>query len=142
MCLVLKRDTAWLKFLPQCDLTVGSALLIGEDGGQVSVPGALLLAASPLVRSICADHGIPPALSPIVLSIPAVSADVLQVVGEMLMNGTADLSCDKTEKIREVFKLLEVEAVLKCDTFDISDIIQRVEYEHATNIFGNSEVKN
>ena len=76
---------------------------------KVPVPGAALLAASPLVRSICAGHGIPPALSPIVLSVPVVPGDVLQALGEMLKKGSAALSYEKIEKTEEVFKLLGVE---------------------------------
>jgi len=119
MSLVLKRHPVWIEFLPQSDSSPESTvLLLGDDGCQVLVHGALLLAASPLVRSICAGHGIPPALSPIVLSLPAVPGDVLQAVGEMLKTGlSAALSYENMEKTEEVFKLLGVEAVLTCDNF-------------------------
>ena len=84
MTLVLKRHPVWIEFLPQRDSSLESTvLLLGDDGCQVLVPGALLLAASPLVRSICAGHCIPPALSPIVPSVPAVPGDMLQAVGEI-----------------------------------------------------------
>ena len=116
MSLVLKRHPVWIEFLPHSDSSPESTvLLLGDDGCQVLVPGALLLAASPLVRSNCAGHGIPPALSPIVLSVPVVPGDVLQAVGEMLKKGSAALSYENIEKTEEVFKLLGVEAVLNCD---------------------------
>ena len=47
---------------------------------QVVVPAVVLLAASPLARNILSDH-LPPSYSPIVMSFPAVTEDVLQVVG-------------------------------------------------------------
>ena len=119
MSLVLKRDPVWIQFLSQRDSSPESTvLLLGDDGCQVPVPGAALLAASPLVRSICAGHGIPPALSPIVLSLPAVPGDVLQAVGEMLKTGlSVALSYKNIEKTKELFNLLGFEAVLNCDHF-------------------------
>ena len=86
MSLVLKRHPVWIEFLPQSDSSLESTvLLLGDDGCQVLVPGALLLAASPLVRSICAGHGIPPALSPVALSVPTVPGEVLEDVGKLMM---------------------------------------------------------
>ena len=59
---VLKRDPAWLGSLPTHDFGT-DLLLLGGDGHQVAVPAALLLAVSPLVRSIFGNL-LPPAYSP------------------------------------------------------------------------------
>ena len=100
MSLVLKRDPIWIQFLPQSDSPESTVLLLGDDGCQVPVPGAALLAASPLVRSICAGHGLPPALSPTVLSLPIVPGVVLQAVGEILKTGlSAALSYKNIERL-------------------------------------------
>ena len=82
MSLALKQDPDWLEFLTQAE---ASALLIGEDGCQVPVPALLLLAVSPLVRRLCTDHGIPPALSPVALSVPTVAGEVLEDVRKLMM---------------------------------------------------------
>ena len=63
---------------PDCS----SILLLGGDRQQVAVPAAVLLAVSPLLRSILTDL-LPPAFSPCILSISA-TGDILQVVKDIL----------------------------------------------------------
>ena len=58
MSLIIKRDPVWLACLPTPDVSA-ILLLLGGDGQQVAVPVPLLLAFSPVVRSILTDH-IPP----------------------------------------------------------------------------------
>ena len=67
MFLTLKRDPVWLYSLSQSSLDETLALLIGEDGCKVSVPAAILLAASPLVRSISSSGIHPAAVRPLIL---------------------------------------------------------------------------
>ena len=98
MSYVLKRDAVWLESLPMSD-TSGTIVLLSGDGCQVVVPAVLLLAASPLVRNMLTDH-LPPIYSPIFLSLPAVTGDVLQVVGEILSSGTAaGVNIDKLKEV-------------------------------------------
>ena len=115
MSFVLKRDPIWLEShsLPLSDNS-GTIILLSGDGGQVALPAALLLAASPLVRKILTEH-LPPIYSQPVLSFPAVTGDVLQVVGDMLAAGTAaDVNLDRMREVEEVFKMLMVEASVVC----------------------------
>ena len=67
MFLTLKRDPVWLDSLARCGLNETPALLVGEDGRQVPVPAAILLAASPLVRSISSSGIHPAAVRPLIL---------------------------------------------------------------------------
>ena len=82
----LNRDPSWPKSLPR--QTAGSVILLQGDASdsQVSVPAALLLASSSLVRNILSDGHLPPAYSTPVISISSVSADILECVGEMLVS--------------------------------------------------------
>jgi len=114
MSLILKRDPVWLQCLPPPDASA-TLLLLGGDGQQVAVPAALLLAASPVVRSILTDH-LPPAYSPCCLSLPATTGDVLQVFGDILATGAAaGAHEDKIEEVQQVFEMMEVDAwIVKC----------------------------
>ena len=88
MNLILKRDPVRLQCLPAPDASAALILLLGGDGQQVAVPAPLLLAASPLVKSILTGH-LPPAYSPCCLSLPATTVDVLQVFGDIIATGAA-----------------------------------------------------
>ena len=114
MNLILKRDPVWLECLPTPDVSA-NLLLLGGDGQQVVVPAPLLLAASPVVRSILTYH-LPPAYSPCCLSLPAVTGDVLQVFGDILATGAAaGTHEDKIEEVMQVFEMLGVEAwIMRC----------------------------
>ena len=107
MNLILKRDPVWLGSLtsPNASPTL---LLLGGDGQQVAVPAHLLLAVSPLVRSILTDL-LPPAYSPCFLSLPAVTEEVLQAMVDIVATGAAGGEhLDKIEDVRTVFEMLGV----------------------------------
>ena len=111
MNLILKRDPVWLECLPTPDVSA-TLLILGGDGQQVAVPVPLLLAVSPVVRSILTEH-LPPAYSPCCLSLPATTGDVLQVFGNILATGAAvGAHKDKIEEVRQVFEMLGVEALI------------------------------
>jgi len=108
MNLILKRDPVWLESLPSPNASP-TLLLLGGDGQQVAVPAPLVLAASPLVRSILTDLP-PPAYSPCLLSIPGVTEEVLHVVVAILATGAAGGEHrDKIENVRQVFEMLGIE---------------------------------
>ena len=65
--------------------------MIGDDGCQVPVPAVVLLAASPLVRSIYALY-----CCPVAISVPTVSEDVLRAVVEIMKNGQAEMPYEMT----------------------------------------------
>jgi len=116
---ILKQDVVWIESLPLSEPS-DRIILLGGDGGQVAVPGVLLLAVSPLARNILCDH-LPPPYSPIVISIPAVTGDVLQVVGDILATGTAaGVTEEIMDKVEEVFKALELLDSLVVECSDVS----------------------
>ena len=112
MNLILRHDPVWLESLPTPDgSTTPTLLLIGGDSRQVEVPAALLLAVSPLVRSILTDL-LPPAYCLCFLSLPA-TGEVLQVVRDLLTSGTvAGDHVDAIEEVRQVLGMLGIEALL------------------------------
>ena len=117
MSCVLKRDPDWLDL----SLSTGCGVfsLISEDGHQVSVPMAILLAASPLLRSLVSDLH-PTAHGPLVLSF-AISRDVLFLLGDILTTGVATLKGGVSkEEVQEVFKMMGVDAFL--DSCVISEV--------------------
>ena len=80
MYYVLKRDSD-LHWCSGLNTTVcEEILLIGDDGSEVSIPIILLLAASPVIRSMVANVVI---ISPLALSITGVSRDTLLCVSKM-----------------------------------------------------------
>jgi len=140
MSLTLKRDPEWMGTLQQADVDQALALLIGENGCQVSVPVAILVAASPLLRSISAVL-LPPAISPVALSVPGVAGDVLSIVVEMMTKGTSyDLNSEQIQKVYEVFEVLGFAAVLNSYNLDYCDIKIEVKYEKAIDAFEKGEV--
>ena len=128
MCYVLKNDNlAWLD-KHHLSIVCGTVTLVSEDGHQVSVPTAVLLAASPLVRSILSDIH-PAAYGPLVMVL-AVSGDVLQVAGEILSEGEVIIEDDRFEgKVQLLFKMIGVE-LFSCKKAEaissefVSDIVQ------------------
>jgi len=111
MNLVLKRDPVWLGSLPSPNASP-NLLLLGGDGQQVAVPATLLLAVSPLVRSILTDL-LPPAYSPCFLSLPAVTEEVLHVMVDILATGAASGEhMDMIEDVGKVFEMLAVDISL------------------------------
>jgi len=119
MNLILKRDPIWPGLLP-LHRDTNSLLLLGGDGQQVGVPAALLLAVSPLLRSILTDL-LPSAYSPCCLSVPDTTADVLEAVKDILTTGT--VAChhgDGVGEVKQVFDMLGVEALLvSCNSENI-----------------------
>ena len=65
----------------------------------IQVPASLLVAVSPLVKSMMAEL-LPPAYSPHVISIPAVTADVLLMVAELLTKGAAVVHAASNEEVQ------------------------------------------
>ena len=51
----LKRGVVWLESLPIVD-HIATILVLGVDGHLVAVPAPLLLAVSPLMKSILSEH--------------------------------------------------------------------------------------
>ena len=107
MNLILRRDPVWLGSLSLC--TSPTVLLLAGDGQQVAVPAPLLLAVSPLVRSILTDL-LPPAYSPCLLSLPDVTEDVLHAMVDILSTGTT--GGKHMEDVRRVLEMLCVEVSL------------------------------
>ena len=141
MFLTLKRDPVWLDSLFRCSLNETPAILVGEDGGQVPVPAAILLAASPLVRSISSTGRIHPAVCPIALSVPTtVSGEVLEAVVEIMTKGSAKLNVDNIVNIKEVFCLLEIESVLNSNKFENDFILEGVKDGFTRSSNENREV--
>jgi len=111
MNLILKHDPLWFGSLSTPDGSSTIVLLSG-NGQLVTVPAVLLLAASPLVRSILADL-LPPNYSFCFLSLPAATGDTLELVKDILTTGT--VACDigdEIDEVRQVFWMLGVEAAL------------------------------
>jgi len=105
----LKRDPAWLSSSSPLDFD--SAILLQGDAqdGQVSVPAALLVASSPLVRNILSAGHLPPSFSTPIISIPSVSVDVLVSVVEMLVLRMASMDRTKLSKVRAVFEMMGID---------------------------------
>jgi len=117
MSLLLKNDPDWPENFCSTDLCGGALSLLGRDGCQVLVPAELLLAVSPLVRTMMTDL-LPPAFSPHVISIPGVTGAVLLMVAELLSKGTAVVHANKKE-VQEVFKMMRIEACISCCVADM-----------------------
>ena len=81
----LKRDVVWLESLPIVD-HFATIILTGDDGHLVEVTASLLLAVSPLMRSILSEH-LPPAYSQCFLSLPSATEEVLKDVRNILTGG-------------------------------------------------------
>ena len=108
MCVKLKRESVWLDFLLLSDDTNEVlAIIIGDDGCLVPVPVVVLLAASPLVRSISA-----PSCCPVTISVPTVSEDVLRAVVEIMKAGQVEMKYELIDDVADRLKLLEVGAEL------------------------------
>jgi hypothetical protein len=121
MNLILKHNPLWFGSLSTPDGS-STLVLLGDNGQQVTVPAVLLLAASPLVRSILRDL-LPPAYSPCFLSLPAATGDTLEMVKDILTTGT--VACDlggKIDEVRQVFWMLGVEAFL------VSSQVESIQY--------------
>ena len=111
MNVIVKCDPVWLGSLPSPHASP-SLLLLGGDGQQVAVLPPLLLAASPLLRSILTDL-LPPAYGPCFLFLLAVTGEVLHVVVDIL--ATAEVvgeHGDNIEEVKKVFGMLGVDALL------------------------------
>ena len=109
MSYVLKRDPVWLDL--SLSTGCGVFLLLSEDGHQVSVPGGVLLAISPLLRSMVSDLH-PAAHGPLVLSI-AISGDVLLLVGDIMTKGVAFVMGDRIKgEVQAVLKMMGVDVIL------------------------------
>ena len=123
MYYVFKSDNppAWLDHL---GTVCGTVTLASEDGHQVSVSTAILLAMSPLVRSILSD--IHPAdYGPLVM-VFAVCGDVLRVVGEILSKGEVNVKDERFEgEVQLFFKRIGVELFLNCTKVEVikSDLV-------------------
>ena len=119
MSLILKidGDPVWLP--PQSHSYSGTVILLqGDDvhGQPVDVPADLLLAVSPLLRSILSAGHLPPAYYQPAISLPSVTYQVLQIVKELFSSGM--VSIDKRTKVTEiqsVFKMLGIGVELICD---------------------------
>ena len=105
--LKLKRDPAWFKSLP---LIADTMIFLQGDvpDRQVPVPAALLVAISPLVRNILSNGHLPPAFSTPIISIPSVSLDTLESVGEMLVSGMVMVDKSRIWKVRKLFKMMGI----------------------------------
>jgi len=109
--LLLQKDPVWLESL-LVSATSGVIGLLSGDGYHVDVPAVLLLAASPLIRTVLSTDHCPPAYVCPVISLPSVAGDVLQLVGTMLATGMANVGVEKMMEVQEAFKMLRIEAEL------------------------------
>ena len=116
MFYLFKRDPpVWLEsLLPSDPYSKSTIELLCVDGCGVAVPADPLLATSPLLRTILRDH-LPSVYSPPALTMPAVTAEVLKIVGELLTTGTSScLGKESVEEVNQVCKMLGIEAFLEC----------------------------
>ena len=141
MSLTLKRgEPEWLETLQQDVANQALALLIGDDGCQISVPVAILVATSSLVRSVSAVL-LPPAISPVALSVPGVAGDVLKIVVEMIVKGKSySLNAEQIQKVDEVFEVLGFGAVLNSYDPESCEIKVEVQYENTIEAFEIGEI--
>jgi len=109
--LLLQKDPVWLESL-LVSATSGVIGLLSGDGYHVDVPAVLLLAASPLIRTVLSTDHCPPAYVCPVISLPSVAGDVLQLVGTMLATGMATMDVEIMMEVKETFKMLNIEAGL------------------------------
>ena len=111
MYYVVKRDSD-LHWCSDLNTTVSEEiLLIGDDGSEVSIPIILLLAASPVIRSMVANVVI---ISPLALSITGVSRDALLCLCQILSSGEVNVENDNGEEVKMALKMLGVEVSLSC----------------------------
>ena len=136
MNLILKHDPVWLGLLRKPDDSP-TLILIGDDGHQVAVPAPLLLAVSPLMRSILTDL-LPPDYCPCFVSLPA-TEEVLQVVRDILTTGTVVVDhVNEIEEVRQVLGMLGVEALIvsyQLESIQVGQVFERdIKEEHSTDI--------
>jgi len=111
---ILRSTPAWVESFPGNAGSEPFAELVGIDG-PVLVPANLLLAFSPLLRSMMTDP-LPPVESPLVILLPGVREAVLQVVKELLMKGLAVMNKDMKTLVEEVFGMISIGASFACST--------------------------
>jgi len=133
MTLIFRRDPIWIKSLSITDPS--AIILLSGDAKQVAVPACLLIAVSPLVRSIMSEL-LPPAFSPCILSLPAATGKVLQAVVDVLGSGTAASDdVDEIEEVKQVFGLLGVDASLVCcqlENIDVQNVFKQEILDNST----------
>jgi len=104
---VIKRDITWLESLQMQDKGE-TIVLLGADGCQSEVPAVLLLAVSPLVRRLL-SNSLSSFFTPVV-TIPDVTKETLNAVGDILATGTAAGIMEKSlGKVQDIFKMLGVQ---------------------------------
>jgi len=121
MSLILKLDgdPAWLP--PKTPSYYWAVILLkGSDDDvlrqPVDVPADLLLAVSPLLRSILSAGHLPPAYYQPAISLPSVSVQVLQTARELFVSGMVRVDTRaKVTDIQAVFKMLGIVVELTCD---------------------------
>ena len=67
---------------------------------------------------------LPPVYSPLVIILPGVRADVLQVVEELLLKGTSVIIEDMKMMVQQVFEMISIRASFTCcmlDTVSLQD---------------------
>jgi len=106
----LQHKCAWLESLPTCNAKPNILLLSG-DGQQVPVPAPLLLAASPLVRSILTGL-LPPAYSLCIISLPGATGDMLLVFADILTKGIVAADNSDIDELKQIMRMLGIEASL------------------------------
>ena len=110
----LKRDNPlWLESLP-CNTDSSMIVLLSGDGCQLPVPAALLLATSPLIRSVFSADHLPPAYCTPVITLSSVTGHVLQFLEELLSSGNVTVGGDMRNKLEKVYEVLHIEAELSC----------------------------
>jgi len=83
---------------------------MAEDGCQV-IPTIILLAASPVLRSLVSDAIF---FSPMALSITGVSRDVLMCVRQILCTGEANVKSNIGDEVKMAMTMLGIESSLNC----------------------------
>ena len=124
---ILKLDNlpVWLKSLTSSSSSAVIILCGGEKNSEVEVPSIALLAASPLLRILLSDHLPPPGgNSPVYLTIPIATHEVLLVVRDILVTGTgrAVPGDRKVKEVKQIFKMLMIEASLVCHQSKMVDV--------------------
>jgi len=83
---------------------------MADDGCEV-IPTIILLAASPVLRSLVSDAIF---FSPMALSITGVSRDVLMCVRQILCTGEANVKSNIGDEVKMAMTMLGIESSLNC----------------------------
>jgi len=136
-CVFKRQNVVWLESVSSSDSFL-MIMIFGADECRVAVPAVLLLAVSPLLRSILnTSHNHLDAF----LTVPFATERVLLFVRDILVSGTvAGIAVEEVDDVKEILQMLTVDATLVCclsGTYDVTSILNR-----NMKLTGNIEASN